>query len=366
MHMQGEPAGVSALLGVPRLLDAMRAHYGGLPSADAVRPPACGGGLLPAELRALRQGLLNVALSLLHLSAVPAHKTARIAPEDVQALMAFIGDCADGVMLEDVLIAILDLLRHTPPGRIPLLSGSSGAQLFVTLLSREQPALRILGLHMLTYFVPYMHASAATENDDTLAGFWAAVTDALLMFPLTCSVRELLLQLLCANPAQGNAALNSIRGRGGGLAQWPEGQAAITAAPVVGTLLQLLLGCDDAGERVATLEALHRLIVEGPKDNRAAVVAQQGWDEWLLELLLDGSPCIPAASQQSQADVLVPSGIANQGRAPWVWVGAEAVLIRGILRALHKHCVMEVPRGWTALERTACRLRCLRWITPSC
>jgi hypothetical protein len=73
------------LLGVPRLLDAMRAHYGGLPSPDTVRPPAAGGNLLPAELRALRQGLLNVALSLLHLSAVPSHKAPRIAPEDIQA-----------------------------------------------------------------------------------------------------------------------------------------------------------------------------------------------------------------------------------------------------------------------------------------
>ncbi len=67
-------------------------------------------------------------------------------------------------MLEDVLIATLDLLRHTPPGRIPLLAGSGGAQLFVSLLSREQPALRILGLHLLAYFVPYMHAKGASPT----------------------------------------------------------------------------------------------------------------------------------------------------------------------------------------------------------
>ena len=72
--------------------------------------------------------------------------------------MAFIGDCPDVAMLEDVLIAILDLLRHTPPGRVPLLAGMSGAQLFVSLLSREQPALRILGLHLLAHFVPYIQS----------------------------------------------------------------------------------------------------------------------------------------------------------------------------------------------------------------
>ena len=78
----------------------------------------------------------------------------------LQALLAFIGDCPDVAMLEDVLIAILDLLRHTPPGRIPGLAGASGAQLFVSLLSREQPALRILGLHLLAHFVPYIQSGA--------------------------------------------------------------------------------------------------------------------------------------------------------------------------------------------------------------
>ena len=68
---QGDPATVSALLGVPRILDALRAHYGGVPSSPDAGRPACGGGLQPAELRALRQGLLNVALSLLAAQSVP-------------------------------------------------------------------------------------------------------------------------------------------------------------------------------------------------------------------------------------------------------------------------------------------------------
>ena len=52
-------------------------------------------------------------------------------------------------------------------------------------------------------------------------------------------------------------------------------------------------------------------------------------------------------------------GSGEQGTpAPWVWVGADAALIRGLFRALNGHCISEVPRGWTALERTACYLRC--------
>lgn len=84
MLPQGEPAGVAALLGVPRLLDAMRTHFGAAASPNAARPPACGGGLLPAELRALRQGLLNAALSLLLATGGPPHKASRIAADDIQ------------------------------------------------------------------------------------------------------------------------------------------------------------------------------------------------------------------------------------------------------------------------------------------
>jgi hypothetical protein len=38
--------------------------------------------------------------------------------------------------------------------------------------------------------------------------------------------------------------------------------------------------------------------VDGPKENRAAIICEDGWEEWLLELLLDGSPCIPSGEEQ--------------------------------------------------------------------
>ncbi len=78
--------------------------------------------------------------------------------------MAFVGDCGDVAMLEDVLVALLDLLRRTPAGRLPLLPGFGGAQLFVSLLGREQPGLRILGLHALAHLVPYMHAAGGAPS----------------------------------------------------------------------------------------------------------------------------------------------------------------------------------------------------------
>lgn len=76
------------------------------------------------------------------------------------------GDCPDVAMLEDVLIALLDLLRACPPGRLPLLAGAAGAQLFVLLLSREQPVLRILGLHLLAHFVPYMQTGVPASDSE--------------------------------------------------------------------------------------------------------------------------------------------------------------------------------------------------------
>ncbi len=54
------------------------------------------------------------------------------------------------------------------------------------------------------------------------------------------------------------------RGSAAPVAHWAAEQAVVTAPQALGLLLQLLLGCDDAGERAATLEALHQLIGARP------------------------------------------------------------------------------------------------------
>ena len=48
----------------------------------------------------------------------------------------------------------------------------------------------------------------------------------------------------------------------------------------------------------SVVNLLHLSAVDGPKENRAAVISEEGWEEWLLELLLDGSPCILSAEEQ--------------------------------------------------------------------
>ena len=72
------------LLGVPRLLDAARAHYWTQPSQDSVRPPAGGGALGPDELQELRRGLLTVARTLLRQSVQPGNWQAKPSWADVQ------------------------------------------------------------------------------------------------------------------------------------------------------------------------------------------------------------------------------------------------------------------------------------------
>lgn len=58
-------------------------------------------------------------------------------------------------------------------------------------------------------------------------------------------------------------------------------------------LLQLLRGCEDGSERVAVLQGLVVGLAEGPKTARAAFAALPGWEQLLLDLLVDGAPGVP-------------------------------------------------------------------------
>ncbi len=106
--------------------------------------------------------------------------------------------------------------------------------------------------------------------------------------------------------------------------------------------------------------------VEGPKENLAVITSTPGWQERLLELLLDGSPCLttlPSTPTQVQNRPASAEGIPSSesiAHSPWEWAGPECQLIRALLRALHGHCVQHIPHGWTALEQTACHLRYCR------
>ena len=53
--------------------------------------------------------------------------------------------------------------------------------------------------------------------------------------------------------------------------------------------------------------------VDGPRENRAAVLAQPGWDEWLLDLLLDSSPSMAASTPRTPAHEPTKAGAHGPG-----------------------------------------------------
>ncbi len=77
---------------------------------------------------------------------------------NVQALVSFVGDCPDTELLQDVLELICSLLDPREATQRPLLACLAelgGVQLFMSLVQREQQALRVLGLRILAAFVPF-------------------------------------------------------------------------------------------------------------------------------------------------------------------------------------------------------------------
>eukprot|EP00884_Botryococcus_braunii_P012042 jgi/Botrbrau1/20839/Bobra.0156s0064.1 len=344
---------VSELLPVTKVLDAVRQYYG--PNQETSRGSPASPALSPNDLRIVRRSLLlDVAGTVLQKLSVPPYRAAPLQPDVVQALVAFVGDSADAAMLEDVLDLLLLLLRSSSPARpllLPLLQAMGGPALFISLLQREGQALRLQGIRTLALLLASISADAPrTASADSSSrgaggpgwvppagfeptGLWALVGESLMTFPLTRPLRDGLLEFLC--PA-GSPGLLGTSG------------APLFAAPVVGILLRLLPTCSDARERLATLSALSFLIVEGPKEYRAAVVGQQAFEEPLLDLLQDSSPCMARTAHSP----------AEEGGVPEAEVqGPEEKAIWGILRALYRHCLAEVPRGWLLLQRGLCRLR---------
>lgn len=131
--------------------------------------------------------------------------------------------------------------------------------------------------------------------------------------------------------------------------------------PCVAKPCGLLLDFVANGVATAFYAKLHVLYaVDGPSDNLAVIVNTSGWQEWLLELLLDGSPCVAANTDRLHSRPTPVEGDARANsntHAAWEWVGKESQDIRAMLRALHGYCMQHRPRGWTALEQTACHLR---------
>ncbi len=84
---------VAQVLPVPRLLDAVRQHYGPVQATDAARS-AAGGVLTPMELRLIRRGfLLEVAGTLLQKLAVSHLRPVPLDPDVAQVPLLSSNHC---------------------------------------------------------------------------------------------------------------------------------------------------------------------------------------------------------------------------------------------------------------------------------
>ena len=76
-------------------------------------------------------------------------------PPILQALIAFVGDSPDLTTMEDVLSGLADALHKSglQQSLATLMRGHGGPCLFTSLLQREQPSLRVIGIQIISSLV---------------------------------------------------------------------------------------------------------------------------------------------------------------------------------------------------------------------
>lgn len=124
-------------------------------------------------------------------------------------------------------------------------------------------------------------------------------------------------------------------------------------------LLSAVARSTDAEQRLA---ALHDIVAAlcpddaPPRFHISTFVQQPGWQDTVLELLVEGSPCLTPPSGKIKRTGVLPQRL--QG-TDWEWRGPELGAVRTILVALHVHCVRHVQHGWQHVLYTMCTLRAL-------
>ena len=88
----------------------------------------------------------------------------------LQAFVSFVGACTDVQLLEDVVNQLCEVLHPREASSVAIIQGLhtlGGAQLFATLLQREQQYLRVLGLRLLAFFLPGLPAQSQQPGPPT-------------------------------------------------------------------------------------------------------------------------------------------------------------------------------------------------------
>ena len=202
--IQEFPSLVSRALPPSRLLDALRWHYWAHPSPEASWQATKGTADACRELPTLRKGMLTIVRLLMDAAAVPtgppppgAPSTAPPLLTDTHALLAFVGDCPDRGMLEDVvgcLFAVTQPVAACGAATSQVVADAGGASLFLPLLRQPSKALQVLALRLIGQFGGTLNSGGALQSNP--AGFWAAVLEAVEQLPLTVEIREALCEWL--------------------------------------------------------------------------------------------------------------------------------------------------------------------------
>ena len=91
----------------------------------------------------------------------------------LQALAAFVGDCQDNALLEDMLLLLLVALQPSNPGCATAVAGLhaiGGPRVLLSLLSRSSQTIRLLGLKLLSAFAAVTRPTGASAPQSGLPG----------------------------------------------------------------------------------------------------------------------------------------------------------------------------------------------------
>lgn len=91
----------------------------------------------------------------------------------MQALAAFIGDCQDNALLEDMLQLLLVALQPSHSGCAVAVAGLhaiGGPRVLLSLLSRSSQTIRLLGLKLLSAFAAVTRPTGAPAPQGGLSG----------------------------------------------------------------------------------------------------------------------------------------------------------------------------------------------------
>ena len=89
----------------------------------------------------------------------------------------------------------------------------------------------------------------------------------------------------------------------------------------------------------------------------SAFVQVPGWQDTVLQLLVQGSPLLTPPIGKTKGTAALPQRFHSVQGGAWEWRGPELGAVRTLLMGLHVHCVRHVQHGWQHVQYTLCTLR---------